>query len=779
MKIKNIHIVGFGKFNDFSMEFKEGLQIIYGPNEYGKSTIMEFIKMMFYSKRAGEKTTSKNRFLREKYTPWSGGSMGGKIVFEYDGNEYEIQKRLSSSSPSKDDVIFQNISTGKNIILGKGQEIGEYLFGIDIRSFERSSFMANIGKSDFEIYKKEEDKTAEKIIANFSENSNFTVSKRLLEAIKDLESSTKRSGKIPKLKYEIDELKIKIHNLKEKEDRQHKIQESIKKLNKLKDEKSEIEKFLSAVKSAKYLSDIESLILEKKDYESLKSKINFLEDFSENYINNLKLKIKNIDNLCNQFTMLIRSKPKNYKNFQKEYGNIKILSSKIDDARVEIDKLNNLEKFDYLNKNLCDSDNLNDLVDSYPDLKSCVTQGKLSNVLLILYSLDIFFSVALCIVFMVLGKDNFMFYLLLSLGVLSGIVSLSVYIKKHKKINSLKKLVNLNKKSLQENLKKQQIKIEKILNKFEVNSIVDFYGEVQSIRKIDEKCDDIKNQIITSIRDLMKDVSKIKIVNSYKQCKFLIEDLEKTYKKILMLEEKIKIKANVLDINDCSLANLNLIKNKMKPKINFQELNKLEIDHKISRLKNLNNLDLEEKILNLQKSIRVFDDDSNELKIQLEDKENKLTQMTNYLKSLEIAYSTIENISDNLRKNFSPKLNQRVSEIFSSIIKNKYEEIRVQKDYTILINNEGFITEYNKFSSGTIDQAYFSLRIAISEMVSENSKNIPLLLDDIFMQYDETRLANLLKFLKEYSETSKRQIILFTCHKSIKELALRNSIIDF
>ena len=217
----------------------------------------------------------------------------------------------------------------------------------------------------------------------------------------------------------------------------------------------------------------------------------------------------------------------------------------------------------------------------------------------------------------------------------------------------------------------------------------------------------------------------------------------------------------------------------MKPKINFQELNNLEIDHKISRLKNLNNLDLEEKILNLQKSIRIFDDDSNELKIQLEDKENKLTQMTNYLKSLEIAYSIIENISDNLRKNFSPKLNQRVFEIFSSIIKNKYEEIRVQKDYTILINNEGFITEYNKFSSGTIDQAYFSLRIAISEMVSENSKNIPLLLDDIFMQYDETRLANLLKFLKEYSETSKRQIILFTCHKSIKELALRNSIIDF
>ena len=324
MKIKSIHIVGFGKFNDFSMYFKDGLQIICRPNEYGKSTIMEFIKMMFYSKRAGEKATSKNRSLRKKYFPWSKNQMGGKIIFEYSGNEYEIQKKLDSSSPSKDEVLFQNISTGEKIILDKSQEIGEYLFGIDVRSFERSSFMGNIGKSDFEIHKKEEDKTAEKIMANFSENSNFTASKRLSEAINDLESVTKRSGKIPKLKCKIDELKIKIHNLKEKENTQQQIQEKIEKLNELKEEKLNIQKHLKAVEDSNYLSKIKNLVSEAENYENLKSEMKKMlcsSELPKDYVYNLKLRIGEIEDSCRRLRDLNFSKPKckNYKNFQKEY----------------------------------------------------------------------------------------------------------------------------------------------------------------------------------------------------------------------------------------------------------------------------------------------------------------------------------------------------------------------------------------------------------------------------------------------------------------------------
>ena len=48
MKINSIHIASFGKFKDFSFNFSDGFNIIYGDNEDGKTTIMSFIKMMFY-----------------------------------------------------------------------------------------------------------------------------------------------------------------------------------------------------------------------------------------------------------------------------------------------------------------------------------------------------------------------------------------------------------------------------------------------------------------------------------------------------------------------------------------------------------------------------------------------------------------------------------------------------------------------------------------------------------------------------------------------------------
>ena len=766
------------------MDFKDGLQIICRPNEYGKSTIMEFIKMMFYSKRVGEKATSKNRSLRKKYSPLSENKMGGKIIFEYAGSEYVIQKILDSSSPSKDEVVFQNISTGEKIILDKGQEVGEYLFGIDVRSFERSSFMGNVGKSDFEMSKKEEDKTAEKIMANFSENSNFDAPKRLSEAINDLESVSKRSGKIPKLKSKIDRLKIKIHDLKEKEDKQQKIQEEIEKLSKLKDEKLNIHKNLELVENANRLSKIKNLISEAQNYENLKSK--FSRKISNEYKDYLKSEAEEISTLCVRLRDLncSHTKFKNYENFQKQYENINLLLSEKLSTEASLDKLNHFENFYRSDKSCYYNEKLNDLVNNYQNLKSNIFCKKSKNISLTLYILNIIFLMISFFTFMKIGASNFTFYIFLILTCLTSCVNLFRYTKKTKDLKSLEelnsginKLVTSEKNFLEKNLRNYQNQIGEILNKFKVDSVEEFkfnYAVAQSAEENNKKCEEIKNKIKISVKSLIEKISEIEVVKSFQQCKIFIEHLEK----LLSLEKEIKMKANMLDIKDCSLKNLELIEKELGSKLNINDVDTSDLPQKKSRLEYLDSLNLEEKISNFQKNIVVFDTDSNELEAQLKIDEKRLSQMNNYLESLKIAYSAIENISNNLRKNFSPKLNQRASEIFCCITDNKYKQIHVQKDYTISVNNNKFDIEDDKLSSGTVDQAYFSLRIAISELVSENSKNVPLFLDDIFMQYDEIRLLNLLKFLKNYSDSSERQIILFTCHNSTEDLALKNSIID-
>ena len=68
-------------------------------------------------------------------------------------------------------------------------------------------------------------------------------------------------------------------------------------------------------------------------------------------------------------------------------------------------------------------------------------------------------------------------------------------------------------------------------------------------------------------------------------------------------------------------------------------------------------------------------------------------------------------------------------------------------------------------SDGTADQLYLALRLAVAE---ELTPDAPLVLDDAFVRFDDTRTAAALKILKEYAEN--KQVILFTCQTREKKL---------
>ena len=85
MKIKKIYISSFGGLKDFNLVFEDGLNAVFGENENGKSTVMAFIKMMFYGSDKASSQISKN--IRKKYTPWDGSQMAGSIEFEHSGRK--------------------------------------------------------------------------------------------------------------------------------------------------------------------------------------------------------------------------------------------------------------------------------------------------------------------------------------------------------------------------------------------------------------------------------------------------------------------------------------------------------------------------------------------------------------------------------------------------------------------------------------------------------------------------------------------------------------------
>lgn len=136
MKLIRCYIENFGGLSQYSQAFSPGLTVICQPNGFGKTTLAEFIRAMFYGFPRATKKAEKN--LRKKYQPWQGGKCGGYLIFEHQGKRYRID-RTFGDTPRTDTFSLTDPDTHKKC--GDfSEDIGKELFGLDSDSFERSTY---------------------------------------------------------------------------------------------------------------------------------------------------------------------------------------------------------------------------------------------------------------------------------------------------------------------------------------------------------------------------------------------------------------------------------------------------------------------------------------------------------------------------------------------------------------------------------------------------------------------------------------------------------------
>lgn len=117
MKIENLKINGFGKLEDRKIDFSDGINVIQGNNEAGKSTLLKFITSMFYG--TSRNKNGKNISDFDKYKPWGKDEYSGKITYTLDnGEEIEVYRDFKKKSPiiydeQKNDIT-RNYSIDKN-----------------------------------------------------------------------------------------------------------------------------------------------------------------------------------------------------------------------------------------------------------------------------------------------------------------------------------------------------------------------------------------------------------------------------------------------------------------------------------------------------------------------------------------------------------------------------------------------------------------------------------------------------------------------------------------
>ena len=125
MKINNLKINGFGKLKNKEIELSDGINIIYGENESGKSSILKFISSILYG-------TSKNKNGKEisdfdKYKPWKTEEFSGKIDYTLkNGEKFEVYREFKKKNPIIYNSNKEDISKTFKIDKNKGRNFFEY-----------------------------------------------------------------------------------------------------------------------------------------------------------------------------------------------------------------------------------------------------------------------------------------------------------------------------------------------------------------------------------------------------------------------------------------------------------------------------------------------------------------------------------------------------------------------------------------------------------------------------------------------------------------------------
>ncbi len=131
MKFNYLKINGYGKLKDKQIDFGDKINILYGKNEAGKSTISRFIINMLYGASKNKKGKEISDY--DKFLPWQGEEFSGKISYTLDNNKkYEIYREFKKKAPKVFNSEMEEIS---DEFKNKGAEFFEEQLGIDEDTF--------------------------------------------------------------------------------------------------------------------------------------------------------------------------------------------------------------------------------------------------------------------------------------------------------------------------------------------------------------------------------------------------------------------------------------------------------------------------------------------------------------------------------------------------------------------------------------------------------------------------------------------------------------------
>lgn len=744
MRIDVLDLLGFGKFKNKKIEFDKGVNLIFGNNEAGKSTLQSFIKAMFFSGRSVKSTD-----YVKKFEPWQGDYFGGSLHYRLDNGEaYKIQRNFKSNEIKIFDQMFNEVSSTFDVSREKGPLFAYKHLGVNEQFFDQTVFVKQMETKLSLDARKNIVESAVNLVQTGIENISL---ERILDELNSLlklhiGNSRTRSRPLEQIISEIEDMKISNQELiKKREDLLKKISENSSFLQTYNFEKRK-NAIILAVELEKMRRELFILENKKASQESVYRSMSIKDDY-----------VKEAgEKKCKYLNELLGEKNKLQDELEQKGNKLCNLELELEKNRINIKSAQNYNNKIEENLGIIQKENSSD------------KEIKVTDILFKRY------EVAMPTILAIIA------YFIIKLFSISNIFAACTLLFA---IFYPSVMVIMEFKSKNEEKNKAMNELAGIFQGLGVKDASEYYRRISDFELRIKEFDNLSNDIeevevrIERIENLINSASNSESKSNEKEDAQEIKDVKKELDQISMdycgKENEIQLALKNLRIF-CENEGLFEFWDEILNSYNASEANLLEFieinQEEISKEQESGFIKLKENEIAL-KSVEETDEGILKLEEEIAAKEERKKKMEDISFSVGTAISVFKDAGEELKNGTMPMLLNNFSTAVEKITSGKYKKLSIDDRFEIKAIEPAIenIVDVTTLSGGTLEQIYLALRLSLADSAMGGKERLPLILDEVFAYYDDVRTVQSCKFLQELSLD--RQVILFTCKTREMEIA--------
>ncbi len=781
MRINSCNITSFGKFKNYNIDFSDGLNVIFGENEAGKSTVMAFIKMMFYG--YGGKMADIDKNPRKKYMPWDSTLMGGSLEFTHNGKNYRLTREFKGSNAT-DKITLVDADLGTEIKLSTKGDVGSEIFGLSEKAFEKTLFIGALGAPDKDSDAEGEinGKLANIASTGDEDISVELVSGRILKAKEFLMSRSGKKGVYDKTLAEYEDLKSELNAAKITEIKARELEKEIEeKEREAAAVKAEGDRLFSIMKKADLFKKRANLIkyIEAFETEEKLKKALLLRDGSladKTYSDKLR---------DNANTLLVEERALAEKQSIVDSLKNDIETLRADDSSV-LDTLKNT-KADTESRLLELEANADKVRERVTALSIAAEQKPASKPNFTLLVIGLILALVGGIAAAITVRRSLpLFYAEIG-GAAVGLVLFVLGFVLKKKLGD---------NSAQSELISAQGELDTLLSRIaelrekldttdsEINTILIDKGSKKAL--LDAKTEELyrmQESLLSKKEELLQKRSAISALcepfGHFEELSDAIEIAEDISRKCDAVKAAEVARNLAADSTNCQSYEEAVKRlDDLNSDESLRDITPEEAESAKDKIRVITTESgkLREELTALRHSLKTLMASGRTvpvIELLIKESEERLAAQKAFCDAADIAIMTLTESFADMRRSFGSLLEAESSSVFSGLTGGAYSSVDISKDLSIKVNRDGLVgsRDWQFLSAGTTDQAYLSLRLALAKLMEDEKDTLPLFMDDPLTQYDDKRAETALGYLKTYSDT--HQLIIFTCHSKIKDTAAK------